>query len=211
MIKAVLKRNNILLSEFADSLNISRPTLDTYIRSYDSGTKLSNNLFQKIFDFLFGDVQMSKEDFERRYTYVIENYGKKTDMSSYSQNTSRTLSSGEMNGMNQAQAVLDALGDDLVLEHFTKDEYVVLAKLLMKNSGLLHCVLKYFLLWENKLRLSDLNESERVMAINLFLLDKKVQASDFTYSEEDYRDLELAIDKKLHPYQIYNRTGTKSH
>ena len=49
MIKAVLKRNNILLSEFADSLNISRPTLDTYIRNYDSGVRLSNNLFQKIF------------------------------------------------------------------------------------------------------------------------------------------------------------------
>ena len=53
MIKAVLKRNNILLTEFADSLNISRPTLDTYIRNYDSGVRLSNNLFQKIFDFLF--------------------------------------------------------------------------------------------------------------------------------------------------------------
>ena len=75
MIKAVLKRNNILLSEFADSLNISRPTLDVYIRNYDSGGRLSNNLFQKIFDFLFSDVQMSKEDFQKRYVYVIENYG----------------------------------------------------------------------------------------------------------------------------------------
>ena len=76
MIKAVLKRNNILLSEFADSINISRPTLDVYIRNYDSGGRLSNNLFQKIFDFLFSDVQMSKEDFQKRYVYVIENYGK---------------------------------------------------------------------------------------------------------------------------------------
>ena len=198
MIKAVLKRNNILLSEFADSLNISRPTLDVYIRNYDSGGRLSNNLFQKIFDFLFSDVQMSKEDFQKRYVYVIENYGKRTAMSSYSQSIVQT-SSGETNIENRAQAVYDVLGEDLVLERFSKDEYNVLAKLLMKDSGLLHCIFKYFLLWKGKISLSDLSELEKMMSINLFLFDKKVQASEFTYSEEDYRELELAIDKKLNP------------
>lgn len=198
MIKAVLKRNNILLSEFADSLNISRPTLDVYIRNYDSGGRLSNNLFQKIFDFLFSDAQMSKEDFQKRYVYVIENYGKRTDMSSYSQSIVQT-SSGETNIENRAQAVYDVLGEDLVLERFSKDEYNVLAKLLMKDSGLLHCIFKYFLLWKGKISLSDLSELEKMMSINLFLFDKKVQASEFTYSEEDYRELELAIDKKLNP------------
>ena len=198
MIKAVLKRNNILLSEFADSLNISRPTLDVYIRNYDSGGRLSNNLFQKIFDFLFSDVQMSKEDFQKRYVYVIENYGKRTAMSSYSQSIVQT-SSGETNIENRAQAVYDVLGEDLVLERFSKDEYNVLAKLLMKDSGLLHCIFKYFLLWKGKISLSDLSELEKMMSINLFLFDKKVQASEFTYSEKDYRELELAIDKKLNP------------
>lgn len=198
MIKAVLKRNNILLSEFADSLNISRPTLDVYIRNYDSGGRLSNNLFQKIFDFLFSDAQMSKEDFQKRYVYVIENYGKRTDMSSYSQSIVQT-SSSETNIENRAQAVYDVLGEDLVLERFSKDEYNVLAKLLMKDSGLLHCIFKYFLLWKGKISLSDLSELEKMMSINLFLFDKKVQASEFTYSEEDYRELELAIDKKLNP------------
>ena len=37
------------------------------------------------------------------------------------------------------------------------------------------------------------------MAINLFMFDKKLQGKDFTYSEEEYRELELAIDKKLNP------------
>ena len=198
MIKAVLKRNNILLSEFADNLNISRPTLDAYIRNYDAGVRLSNNLFQKIFDFLFSDAQMSPEDFQRRYLYVLENYGKKTDMSSYSQSSPQT-SSGETNGTNVAQAVYDVLGEDLILEKFTKDEYNVLAKLLMNDNGLLHCIFKYFLLWKGKVKLTDLNEPEIMMAINLFLFDKRVQAKDFTYSEEDYKELELAIDKKLNP------------
>lgn len=198
MIKAVLKRNNILLSEFADNLNISRPTLDAYIKNYDSGVRLSNNLFQKIFDFLFSDAQMSPEDFQRRYIYVLENYGKKTDMSSYSQSAPQT-SSGEANGTSVAQAVYDILSEDLILEKFTKDEYNVLAKLLMNDNGLLHCIFKYFLLWRGKVKLTDLNEPEIMMAINLYLFDKRVHAKDFTYSEEDYKELELAIDKKLNP------------
>ena len=198
MIKAVLKRNNILLSEFADNLNISRPTLDAYIKNSDSGVRLSNNLFQKIFDFLFSDAQMSPEDFQRRYIYVLENYGKKTDMSSYSQSAPQT-SSGEANGTSVAQAVYDILSEDLILEKFTKDEYNVLAKLLMNDNGLLHCIFKYFLLWKGKVKLTDLNEPEIMMAINLFLFDKKVQAKDFAYSEENYKELELAIDKKLNP------------
>jgi hypothetical protein len=198
MIKAVLKRNNILLSEFADNLNISRPTLDAYIRNYDAGVRLSNNLFQKIFDFLFSDAQMSPEDFQRRYIYVLENYGKKTDMSSYSQSAPQT-SSGEANGTSVAQAVYDILSEDLILEKFTKDEYNMLAKLLMNDNGLLHCIFKYFLLWKGKVKLTDLNEPEIMMAINLFLFDKKVQVKDFTYLEEDYKELELAIDKKLNP------------
>ena len=198
MIKAVLKRNNILLSEFADNLNISRPTLDAYIRNYDAGVRLSNILFQKIFDFLFSDAQMSPEDFQRRYLYVLENYGKKTDMSSYSQSAPQ-ISSGETNGTSAAQAVYDILSEDLILEKFTKDEYNVLAKLLMNDNGLLHCIFKYFLLWKGKVKLSDLNEPEIMMAINLFLFDKKVQEKDFAYSEENYKELELAIDKKLNP------------
>ena len=198
MIKAVLKRNNILLSEFADNLNISRPTLDAYIRNYDAGVRLSNNLFQKIFDFLFSDAQMSPEDFQRRYVYVLENYGKKTDMSSYSQSAPQS-SSGESNGTSAAQAVYDVLSEDLILEKFTKDEYNMLAKLLMNDNGLLHCIFKYFLFWKGKVKLTDLNEPEKVMAINLFIFNKKLQGKDFTYSEEEYRGLELAIDKKLNP------------
>lgn len=198
MIKAVLKRNNILLSEFADNLNISRPTLDAYIKNYDSGVRLSNNLFQKIFDFLFSDAQMSPEDFQRRYIYVLENYGKKTDMSSYSQSAPQT-SSGEANGTSVAQAVYDILSEDLILEKFTKDEYNVLAKLLMNDNGLLHCIFKYFLLWKGKVKLTDLNEPEIMMAINLYLFDKRVHAKDFTYLEEDYKELDIAIDKKLNP------------
>ena len=209
MIKAVLKRNNILLTEFADSLNISRPTLDAYIKNYDNGVKLSNTLFQKIFDFLFSDSQLTYVDFKKRYAYVIENYGKKTDMTLQSQSSNYT--SVEESGVsNLAQAVMDVLGEDSILERFSKEEYNILAKLLMKNSGLLHAIFKYFLLWKGKVDLADLSEPEKMMAINLFTFDKKVQAHDFSYLEDDYKELELALDKKLNPTKYATDTEKKT-
>ena len=73
MVKTILKRNNILLSQFASDLNISRPTLDSYIKSYDNGIPLSNNLYQKIFDFLFTDITISNEEFTKKYDYIVIN------------------------------------------------------------------------------------------------------------------------------------------
>lgn len=209
MIKAVLKRNNILLTEFADSLNISRPTLDAYIKNYDNGVKLSNSLFQKIFDFLFSDSQLTYVDFKKRYAYVIENYGKKIDNTLYSQ-SSNYLSVEESGVSNVAQAVMDVLGEDSILERFSKEEYNILAKLLMKNSGLLHAIFKYFLLWKGKVDLADLSEPEKMMAINLYMFDKKVQDNDFTYLEEEYKELEIAIDKKLNPAKFATDSEKKT-
>ena len=194
MIKLVLKRNNILLSDFAEKLNISRPTLDTYIRNYDSGGKLSNSLFQKIFDFLFSDAQMRPEDFKRRYEYIIENYGSNTDMSTYAR-----LTSGETNASSAAQALYDVLEEEALTERFSKDEYTVLARLIAKDSGLLHCIFKYFLLWKGKEKLSDMSEAEKMMSILLYQFDQKAQANDFSYKESDLKELETAIDKKLNP------------
>lgn len=77
MIKTFLKQNGITLIEFANDLNISRPTLDIYIKNYDSGCELSNPLFQKIFGFLFDDQTADNNDFNSKYEYVKSYYGKK--------------------------------------------------------------------------------------------------------------------------------------
>lgn len=79
MIKNFLKRNGITLTQFAADLNISRPTLDIYIKNYDEDFELSNQLFQKIFDFLFQDQNVSKNDFLSKYEYVKSYYGKKDE------------------------------------------------------------------------------------------------------------------------------------
>lgn len=46
MIKETLKKYGVTLTQFANTLNISRPTLDTYIRLYESGQALPNDKFR---------------------------------------------------------------------------------------------------------------------------------------------------------------------
>ena len=55
MIKEILKKNNITLLNFAKQLGISRQTLDTYIRIYESGEELPNQKYQILFDRFFKD------------------------------------------------------------------------------------------------------------------------------------------------------------
>ena len=56
-------------------LNISRPTLDTYIELYGAGSKINNPFYHDIFDFLFENPYISESDFIKRYTYMRDFYG----------------------------------------------------------------------------------------------------------------------------------------
>ncbi len=52
-IKLVLKKNGITIKEFAKRVHLSRPTLDTYIRLYETNQELPKKRYQIIFDTLF--------------------------------------------------------------------------------------------------------------------------------------------------------------
>ena len=75
MIKEILKKNNITLLNFAKQLGISRQTLDTYIRIYESGEELPNQKYQILFDRFFKDVDKSQDEFVNQVEvaeYLIE-------------------------------------------------------------------------------------------------------------------------------------------
>ena len=53
MIKRQLKKYSKTLTQFCDDFNISRPTLNTYIKCFDDDISLPSDVFQRIFDYLF--------------------------------------------------------------------------------------------------------------------------------------------------------------
>ncbi|MGL5903798.1 MAG: hypothetical protein ACRCZO_14050 [Cetobacterium sp.] len=66
-IKEKLKKYEITLNEFAEVLNLSRPTLNTYINQFEAGDQIGNKNYQEIFVKLFGTHDITREKFEEVY------------------------------------------------------------------------------------------------------------------------------------------------
>lgn len=65
-IKNKLREMKITLVEFSSELEISRPTLDTYIELYESDSIIPKEKYQKIFGYLFNEEIKNREEFLQR-------------------------------------------------------------------------------------------------------------------------------------------------
>ena len=186
MVKTILKRNNILLSQFASDLNISRPTLDSYIKSYDKGIPLTNNLYQKIFDFLFTDITVSNEEFVKKYEYIVANYG-----------TSGEIKSG---GSSLTNTVLENIvNDGSIRSYLNNDELNSLGDLIVNKDSLLIHLMKIDLILSNKIKLDALSEKDKMLTVGMYELSCKLNSSDYSFNQEIYDNLEKAVIKKKEP------------
>ena len=186
MVKTILKRNNILLSQFASDLNISRPTLDSYIKSYDKGITLTNNLYQKIFDFLFADIMVSNEEFTKKYEYIITNYG-----------TTGEIKSGNSTLTN---TVLESIINDGSIRSFLNDDELnMLGDLIVNKDALLSHLLKIGLILTNKIELDSLSNKDKMLTVGMYELSCKLNSSDFSFNMESYNKLEQVVNKKKDP------------
>jgi len=77
MIKRQLKRNNKTLTQFCEDFDISRPTLNTYIKYHEANRQLPSEVFQRIFDYLFDEEVTDDLEFAERYRYVQDYYYRK--------------------------------------------------------------------------------------------------------------------------------------
>lgn len=64
-VRKILQKNGITLFSFAELLNISRPTLNSYIRAFESGSCIPNEKYQIIFEELF-NYNLSEDEFYKK-------------------------------------------------------------------------------------------------------------------------------------------------
>lgn len=186
MVKTILKRNNILLSQFASDLNISRPTLDSYIKSYDKGIALTNNLYEKIFDFLFTDITISNEEFVKKYEYIVTNYG-----------TTGEIKSG-VNSL--SNTVLETIvNDGTIRTILNNDELNSLGDLIVNKDSILIHLLKIGLILSNKIELDTLSDKDKMLTVGMYELSCKLNEANYSYNHEVYNNLEQAVAKKKDP------------
>ena len=64
-IKNILQKNGLTLFGFAEMLNISRPTLNSYIRIFEAGSNIPNEKYQIIFEELF-NYNLPEKEFKKK-------------------------------------------------------------------------------------------------------------------------------------------------
>ncbi len=134
MIKNILRQSGVTLTQFANDLNISRPTLDSYIDSYNISRKISNVFYNDIFDFLFENPYISVEDFLKRYEYMREYYG----MSQQVKPVESALKSSFSQPKSDYEFLLDKIKkiveSDRINPNTPIDKYYTILHLLTTNS-----------------------------------------------------------------------------
>ena len=180
MVKNILKKNGITLLQFANDLNISRPTLDVYIKNYDNQVELSNSVFQKIFDFLFEDNTLSIEEFKNKYEYVKSYYGKKdTDLSSLH---SKSISSSEIDEYDElCDKIIGFIEKSKEMNKIPLDKLKGIEKVLFEDNP------KYEIVWDG-----NKNTIIKIIDLNIYRLCVKMLKSEpdgFIMSDYKYGKL----------------------
>ena len=183
MVKYILKRNNILLSQFANDLNISRPTLDSYIKNYDNGIKLSNEMFQKIFNYLFKDMHISNEEFKKKYQYVITNYGMIGFVTTPNKKQKNTI-------------LEELISNGEIFSYLSSNELNALGDLIKGKDVILKSLLNIEWILSGGVDINKLSEKEKMIIVKMYEVYGKLKELDYSYDKASYDKLINSINKK---------------
>ena len=160
-IKSTLKNIGITLAEFAKKLDISRPTLDSYIEMYESNKPLPKEKYQIIFDKLFTAEITSKKAFlnnlEELY-YLIER--------------DKMLGTFDLdcNKTDLVTSVIDEMKQDMYTDDCDTNLYIFINMLIRsyKNNSVFQNLVKYFLILNGRIPLQDMTLEDEKHFSNYF-------------------------------------------
>lgn len=188
-IKTYLKNLGVTLKELADRLDLSRPTLDSYISMYENGQELPRDRYQIIFDELFSRKEKNREEFENT-------------LKSYEELLDKDSRFGISNlGAEEADIITDLLGQakkDLSEEGWDSNVYIFANKLLnsYRKETVFRYLAKYFITLNGITPLEDITEEEKPYIAILYqafssILNHEIQGYNEYYAEFLQRREEL--------------------
>ena len=155
MIKETLKKYGITLTQFANTLNISRPTLDTYIRLYESGQALPNDKYKFLFDSVFNDKIENEIDFQEqldRAHYLLQRDDMLGTMDLDAEKT------------DYISIVIDLMKKDMFKENTDLNLYrfIVLYISSYYENPVMSSLCKYFLVLNGKLSIKQMTDEDKI-------------------------------------------------
>lgn len=191
MIKEKLKKYNITLTQFSNILNISRPTLDTYIRLYESGQDLPNDKYKFLFDSVFS------EDVENEF-----NFQEQLDRAHYLLQRDDMLGTMDLDAekTDYISTVIDLMKKDL----FRKESDINLYRFIVLyinsyyENQVMSSLCKYFLVLNGKLPINQMTEQDKIYFPYYMKLFKLQLSEGLTCDENLLKEFNERVDEIKH-------------
>ncbi len=188
MIKERLKANKVTISEFAQNLQISRPTLDSYIKMYESGQELPNDKYKIVFDILFSDDVESIEEFKNRIEEVKNILHRDSILGTIDLDAEKT---------DLLTNIIEIAKSDLYDENCDLNVYRFIIMYLnsYKNVNVFTTLMKYFLTLNSRYNIEELEEDDKIALSNYFRIFSKQVNNELEFDQESYSMFLRRVDE----------------
>lgn len=192
-IKDKLKELGITLAQLANELEISRPTLDTYIEMYESKKIIPKEKYQKVFECLFS------EDIKEKDTFI-----KLLDSCHELIEKDRVLGTSELDARKTdiINSTIEEMKRDMRNDSSSEEIYIFINMIIRsyKKEAIFNKLAKYFLALNGKSDISLITKEEEIYISNyykLFYEDKNnLMKVNNKYLEMFYKRTKEIVEKE---------------
>lgn len=184
-IKNILKENNIKLTELSNILDISRPTLNSYINEFEREGKISNKeydaFFKKISERNYKSREELLEDIERFKMTLIN----------------KKFSDLLPENLKLLQSIYDKIYEDMK----GKDEVIAIYKFInsaINNYGedkTLSGYINYTLYLNGLKEIKEITVEDKILVSNIFPIMKKYEKSQLKLNDEGLKEFYNRVEE----------------
>jgi predicted transcriptional regulator len=185
-IKRKLKEMGVKLIDFAKELDITRPTLDSYISLYENGESLPTEKYEIIFGSLFNDGVNSKGEFMHilKNVHNLLERDKVLGVMEFSVEKTDLLSN-----------LIQLMKKDIGTDEYNPDIYAFINMLVRsyKNVTTYERVANYFLFLNGKKEIDEIAEEDKAFYGNMYDLMRKDTQNALVYNSELFLTFENRV------------------
>ena len=198
-IKDFLKKYKITLKELSEILNLSRPTLNSYIEQYELNGKISNNYYNTIFTKIFSQNWSKKED-------IIEEINALKNLTSKNSTLEEEYCSENIELIN---SIREKMYKDMKGQKEVLPLYKFINSVLYNynvDEGLTGYI-DYNLYLNGLKDITTLDSKEKILVSKVFPITKKYINNELTFDPDGYeafliRIEEIQLNRKLETERI---------
>lgn len=180
-IKGYLNRIGFSKKVFAEEINLSRPTLDTYIRKYEKDGELPKERYQIVFDRLF-KVELSQEEFQNRLVFIKKLLER-----------DKRLGTEKLDALaaDFVSILKDRMTNDMILGDWNKSVYQFIDMMISsyREEKVFEKLAEYFCFLNGKLEEESLDEEQKMYLAYYYDVFDKIRRNRIGFDKAAYKRL----------------------